>query len=459
MSRNSRVKFNLARLILGGIAIIIPLNLMPLADAQTIKLDYKQNREQAIVLHVNSAQGDDGQGKGTESLPLKTITHALKIAQPKTVIMLAPGIYSVETGEEFPLYLQTEVTIQGSPASLGHNIIIQGGGLFVIGPVKSQNVTIAALERARGITGITVINPDPRGYGLWIESANPHITHNTFTRNGSIGVAVNGKGAPTIAHNYFYNNGGNGLVIYGHAQPQVTDNEFENTGFGISVMENAAPLFRGNKLKGNKIGIILAGNAQAILRNNMIENSTENGLVAIAQSVVDLGRVNTPGGNTFRGNRLLDIKNSSENPINAFGNDLTGNTEGNINITKLASASTQSPSPRAPQFPSEKSDISIEVNAPASMSPLTNNPTEESEGIEIFVPPPETSSSIMYRVLVATKTNQDAEMIRLLFPDAFSTVYHGHSMLQVGLFSTEERATEALEDLKLNGFIGIIVNN
>jgi|GEM_PF-6301231 len=78
--------------------------------------------------------------------------------------------------------------------------------------------------------------------------------------------------------------------------------------------------------------------------------------------------------------------------------------------------------------------------------------------IEIPVPPPETSTITKYRVLVATNNPKDGELVRVLFPDAFSTVYNGQSMLQVGLFNSQEKAVEALESLKLNGFYGVIVN-
>lgn len=78
--------------------------------------------------------------------------------------------------------------------------------------------------------------------------------------------------------------------------------------------------------------------------------------------------------------------------------------------------------------------------------------------IEIPVPPPETTTLTKYRVLVATNNPKDVELVRVLFPDAFSIVYNGQSMLQVGLFNSQDRAIEALEALKLNGFRGVIVN-
>ncbi|HEY9598788.1 MAG TPA: DUF1565 domain-containing protein, partial [Cyanophyceae cyanobacterium] len=93
------------------------------------------------ILFVNPKIGDDTQGQGTERSPFKTITQSLKIAQPNTVILLAPGIYSTETGETFPVVLKSGVTLQGNPRTRGENIVIRGGGIYLSPTANSQNVT------------------------------------------------------------------------------------------------------------------------------------------------------------------------------------------------------------------------------------------------------------------------------------------------------------------------------
>lgn len=67
---------------------------------------------QVNVLFVNPSVGNDKQGNGSESSPLKTITQALRVATPNTVIMLAKGTYSAEIGEVFPLILKPSVTMR-----------------------------------------------------------------------------------------------------------------------------------------------------------------------------------------------------------------------------------------------------------------------------------------------------------------------------------------------------------
>ncbi|MGK7877031.1 MAG: DUF1565 domain-containing protein [Xenococcaceae cyanobacterium] len=339
------------------LAATAPFFLNPTAEAQpTLAQIYRREQapSEANVIYVNPRTGNDQRGEGSERSPFKTITQALMLAEPKTVILLASGTYSAQTGENFPLLLKTEVTIKGNPRNRGRNVIIQGNGFFLSSRAAGQNVTIVASDRAGELTGVTVINSHDRGYGLWIESASPQVTHNTFVRNGNSGISVNGNSAPTIANNYFYSNGGNGLVVYGTSKPQVRENEFERTGVGVNAVENAAPLLYGNRISGNRIGVILEGNAQATLRNNIIENSTEYGLVAIAQSRADLGTAAEPGGNTFRGNRRLDIQNLADGQmISAFGNQLGGRTEGRIDLrgnTSALNVSASSPS-RLPPLP------------------------------------------------------------------------------------------------------------
>ena len=141
---------------------------------------------------------------------------------------------TASSGEIFPLIVNNKIVLQGNSNNQGHNVIIKGGGDFVSPTGAGQNVAIAALKDAGRITGITVTNDRSRGHGLWIESSNPEIVGNTFTRNGNTGVSVNGKSSPLIEDNYFYNNSGNGLLVYGVSQPNVVKNTFEQTGFGIS---------------------------------------------------------------------------------------------------------------------------------------------------------------------------------------------------------------------------------
>ncbi|MGI2902285.1 DUF1565 domain-containing protein [Tolypothrix sp. VBCCA 56010] len=282
----------------------------------------EKTMSQVNVLFVNPSVGNDKLGNGGERAPLKTITQALQLAKPNTVIMLSKGTYSTQTGEIFPLILKRGVSIQGESHNRGRDLEIQGGGDYLSRSFGGQNATIVGANQAR-LTGVTVTNPNRRGYGLWIESSNPVIVENTFTGNTQDGISVNGSSAPIISKNYFYRNGANGITIDGNSSPQVRENVFEQTGFGINIAKNATPMIVGNQIKNNRAGIVVQANARPILRNNVIEGSKEDGLVAIAQALPDLGNAGEPGGNQFRNNARYDINAlAAKQVITAAGNNL-----------------------------------------------------------------------------------------------------------------------------------------
>jgi parallel beta-helix repeat protein len=340
----------------------------------------EKTMSQVNVLFVNPSVGNDKLGNGGERAPLKTITQALQQAKPNTVIILSRGTYSTQTGEVFPLILKTGVSIQGDSQNLGREIEIQGGGDYLSRSFGGQNATIVGANQAR-LTGVTVRNPNRRGYGLWIESSNPIIVENTFTGSTQDGISVNGNSAPIISKNYFYRNGANGITINGNSHPEVRENVFEETGFGINIAKNATPMVVGNEIKGNRAGIIVQANARPILRNNVIEGSREDGLVAIAQAMPDLGNAGEAGGNQFRNNARYDINAlAAKQVISAVGNNLgSDRIAGKIDM-QGGSAIASLPNNLAP---STSANREITFNAPSisqtpklrTSSPRTNIPS------------------------------------------------------------------------------------
>ncbi|MEH1917178.1 DUF1565 domain-containing protein [Nostoc sp.] len=342
---------------------------------------------QANVLFVNPSVGDDKAGNGSESAPVKTITQALRLANANTVIMLSKGTYSTETGEEFPLILKPGVSIQGNASNQGKDIIIQGGGDYLSRSFGGQNVTIVGANQAL-LTGVTVTNSNPRGYGLWIESSNPVVAENTFTGSTQDGISVSGNAAPTISKNYFDGNGANGITIAGNSSPQVKENVFHQTGFGINIAQNAAPILIGNQIQNNRSGIVVQANARPILRNNIIQDNKEDGLVAIAQAMPDLGSASEPGGNQFQNNARYDINASAaKQVISAAGNNLVSDRiTGKVDINGTTALATQNSQP-APvpnnalrEIPStgeitfSAPEISETTNGQTSNSISVNNP-------------------------------------------------------------------------------------
>ncbi|OYD90468.1 hypothetical protein CDG77_17090 [Nostoc sp. 'Peltigera membranacea cyanobiont' 213] len=336
----------------------------------------EKTNSQANMLFVNPNGGNDSAGNGSESAPVKTITHALRLANANTVIMLSTGTYSAETGEEFPLILKPGVSIQGNPSNQGKDIIIQGGGDYLSRSFAGQNVTIVGATQAL-LTGVTVTNPNRRGYGLWIESSDPAIAENTFTGSTQDGISVCGNAAPTISKNYFDRNGANGITIAGNSSPQVKENVFHETGFGINIAQNAAPIVIGNQIQNNRSGIIVQAKARPILRNNIIQDNKEDGLVAIAQAMPDLGSASEPGGNQFQNNARYDINASAaKQVISAGGNNLVSDRiTGKVDINGTIALATQNSQSTPSNVPQEiPSTGEITFSAPET-SETTNDQT------------------------------------------------------------------------------------
>lgn len=289
------------------------------------------------VVWVNPEAGNDAKADGSEQAPFRTLTQALQAARPDTVVQLAPGTYSSETGEVFPIQLKAGVTVQGNPDGLGQGTVIRGGGSYSSPTLGRQNVTLVGANQAT-LTGVTVTNPQSRGHGLWVEAGSPTIRDNTFISSTNAGMVTLGSSVAKVQNNLFVLNRTGGLMIAGHAQPEVRSNIFQRTGAGITVSEDAAPQLIGNRISQNRDGVIVQGNAHPLIRDNIIEDSDRDGIVVIAQAQPDLGTTNAPGNNSFLNNRQHDINAlATGQTLPAFGNQLTSqHVAGKVDLTGAA---------------------------------------------------------------------------------------------------------------------------
>lgn len=274
----------------------------------------------ATLRYVNPATGQDApEAGGSETTPYRTLTYALQQAAPGTLVQLARGSYTAQTGEVFPIVVPPGVIVRGSEDEKGQTVAIIGGGNFISKTFARQNATIRA-ESSTEIRGISVTNPNTRGTGIWVESSDPTITNCTFTNNNREGVFVTGTGNPKIVQNVFVRNGGNGVSTASNARGEIRDNVFQNTGFGLAIGANSSPTVASNQIIENVDGLYINDNARPVLRNNRIENNQRDGLVATAGAKPDLGTATEAGNNTIRNNRQFNINNSTNAPIYSVGN-------------------------------------------------------------------------------------------------------------------------------------------
>lgn len=263
----------------GAIAQIILPSQVPFRLAQST-----ENATAYPVLYVNPVTGNDSTGDGSDRAPFKTITQALQVAQPNSMIQLAPGTYSVETGEVFPITLRPRMTIQGNPENRGQDVVIRGGGWFSGPSSARRSITILGGANYSTLSGVTITNPT--GFGIQVEFSNPTLTNNTFQGSKEGGIVVTGNSAPVIRNNFFYQNDDVGIRVQNTARPSVQDNIFEQTGTAILVRDRAIPEIIGNRITRNKMAIVLQGQARPTLGNNSIENNEQNELISPASTVM-----------------------------------------------------------------------------------------------------------------------------------------------------------------------------
>lgn len=276
----------------------------------------------ATVIYVDPVIGADHSSANTQTTPYRTIAYALTSARPGTIIQLAPGKYTYESGEVFPLMIKSGVILQGDEATKGKNVLIIGGGGIISPTFAGQNITMWA-DNNSTIKGVTIANPNSRGTGLWIESTNALVQNNTFTYSQREGVFITGTGTgvPRIENNIFTKNQGQGISVVRAAKGEILGNLFHDTGFGVAIDDTAAPFLMNNHITKNLDGIVISGSAQPVLRQNVIEYNKRDGVVAVTNAQPDLGTRFSPGNNTIRNNGGCGMHSfTTINTMNVEGN-------------------------------------------------------------------------------------------------------------------------------------------
>ena len=309
---------------------------------------------QANTIIFVAPNGSDINSGLSADQPLRSITAAIKKnPQNGTIIQLANGNYTAETGEQFPIKIPAGITLRGNPANQGAEVIISGGDRFISPTFANQNIAMLADSGSR-IEGITLTNKNSRGYALWLESAqNVVITNNTFINSTHDGVFLTGATSANVISNIFTQNGANGISALGTSTGQIQSNTFDNTGFGLAIGQKSQVSVISNRIINNRGGIVISNLSTPSFRNNLIANNQENGLVILkdrnGQPTVDLGTTASPGQNIFQNNKQTDINNASGVKIVAIGNQADPKRiQGAIELVQSTSPLTPPSTPATP---------------------------------------------------------------------------------------------------------------
>ncbi len=162
----------------------------PLPETAPATLAQASSSASTHLLFVDPRLGQDSQDGSSGRSPLRTITRALELAEPNSVIMLAPGIYSADSGETFPLEVDRQITLQGNPGLYGQGIVIQG---------SAQGSATVMLSGQAALVGVSVTQPQADGYSVWVADGTPLLMNNSLSPAQSLHVAQASQ--PTLQNN------------------------------------------------------------------------------------------------------------------------------------------------------------------------------------------------------------------------------------------------------------------
>jgi parallel beta-helix repeat protein len=264
------------------------------------------------------------------------------------------------------------------------------------------------------------------------------------------------------------------MTISGNARPEIRENIFQETGFGINIAENSFPVVVANQIQNNRSGIIIQANATPMLRNNIIQGNKEDGLVVIAQARPDLGLSHDPGKNVFQNNGRYDINAKAAKLVfPAAGNNLVSNRiQGKVDLEGITaptvrnSANPQnSVSSRMRNLPNPNQSSSSQFNYVgldsgaiefvAPQAAAGRNTRNSNPGLS-FQAYGNTDKNTRYRVLVLVANQQEKDLVNSLATDAFPKFWQGRRVMQVGVFSSQENASELVNVFNSRGLRSVV---
>ena len=223
--------------------------------------------------------GSDTTGVGSEAFPYRTITKAMTRATSGKTVYVGPGDFNIAAGEDFPITVNTGITIHGSGPD---STFITGPGGVIGDQTPWTNAAFITNGDIVTIERLLIRSSNSLGVGIWLRPGiQTKLTQNTITEQ-NIGIYASGALTPR-------------------------------------------PVIDGNRLMSDSIGIVTADSIRPVLRNNYIAQCSKYGLDIRNNSLPDLG-INdstSAGGDTIRdcGDNQYHwlIYNGTPNTISAMG--------------------------------------------------------------------------------------------------------------------------------------------
>lgn len=222
------------------------------------------------TIYVDSGKGNDG-NTGRYDAPVRTVSRALSLTGDRNRIEIAPGLYSAETGEQFPLFVEENVILTGR-STQNSSVIIRGGGDYFVSEIA------------------TVLN-----------------------------TALLANGNNQIKDLNIQNQWGACIFLQGEGETTIRNNTLSESQYAVVASSSTSTSISNNLIINNTVsGIHSFGNARLYLRNNRIE-SNRVGLNIAGSSMADLGS-DSAGNNSIKQNSDCDCYNGTDNTLQALGN-------------------------------------------------------------------------------------------------------------------------------------------
>lgn len=311
----------------------------------------------ADVIYVHGNKGSDSEGTGECSVPFKTITKAITVANASNARTIhifgdsTPIVYGTATnGERFPLRLEkAALRLEGEGDT---KVILRGGGACE--PIDATlNCAIAAIGTGVEIRGMQIENI--AGYGIRADAPlvtieDVHVTNSgatgiflrsdkanltrtrvtnsanegvrtvsptgvnyevsilgcTFSSNNHRGLYAEGAGAITSTGSTYADNKWDGIGCHQNVRIDSKDDTFERNDDGLSALGDVTGTVeldvQNAKVNSNRNNGVHVMEAKSVrIRNStMLGNVAAGFRATIAGAGIDLGSPNDPGGNTFQ---------------------------------------------------------------------------------------------------------------------------------------------------------------
>src|SRR5882762_1923088 len=228
------------------------------------KQEEGEHDDERPSIHYVSASAGLDTNPGTQSLPFKTITHAMTKATSGSTVQVLPGIYDtsdLNTPEVFPITVPAGVLLIGDETNkVGGSTptTIFGGGSAPVFP----GVIVALLPGTGStIAGFTITNASGNFHdGLILSNSSVTLRNNTITGESRNGVNIDASTNHVITGNQIVNNPGSGLAfLKGGVGSKVENNVI--TGNGVGVEYEIAGGDLGGGTPGSTGGNVISCNA------------------------------------------------------------------------------------------------------------------------------------------------------------------------------------------------------